>query len=212
MDMTPPRSHRGVALHWSDGREGHHIRILHSTASPRLEHVASPSLRDEAGVRAAYVAHGAELFGFAYRRLGDRQIAEEAVQETFIRAWQAADRFDTHAGTLRGWLFAILRNVSIDLLRARAARPQAAEVDVTDLQLPYDSTDRMLTTWQVEEALRKLSALHRDVIVETILRDRPYAEVAAQLGVPEGTLRSRVYYGLRALRVLLEETGWTDDV
>lgn len=143
--------------------------------------------------------------------MGDRQTAEEAVQETFIRAWKAAERFDPEAGTLRGWLFAVLRNVSIDLLRARSSRPQAAEVDVSDLQLPYDPSDRMLASWQVEEALRKLSPDHRHVIVETILRDRPYAEVAAGLGVPEGTLRSRVYYGLRALRVTLDETGWSDD-
>lgn len=162
-------------------------------------------------MRSAYAAHGAELYGYAYRRLGDRQSAEEAVQETFIRAWRAADRFDARAGTLRGWLFAILRNVAVDLLRARAARPQSAEVDVAELQIPYDTTDRVLAGWQVEEALRRLSPAHREAIVETILRDRPYAEVATRFGVPEGTLRSRVYYGLRALRVSLDETGWSDD-
>ncbi len=190
---------------------GPHIHILRSKEPSPIDRVAAPSLGDEAGIRAAYAAHGGELFGSAYRRLGDRQIAEEAVQETFIRAWQAADRFDPHAGTLRGWLFAILRNVAIDLLRARSARPQAAGVDVTELQLAQDPTHRMLANWQVEEALHTLRPHHREVIVETILRDRPYAEVAAQFGVPEGTLRSRVYYGLRALRVSLEESGWSDD-
>lgn len=190
---------------------GHDIRILHSTASPSLEEVVTASLDGEAGIRAAYAVHGSELFRYAYRRLGDRQIAEDAVQETFIRAWRSAERFDPEAGTLRGWLFAIMRNVSIDLMRARSSRPQVAEVDVTDLQIPCDPGDRMLARWQVEEALRRLSPIHRDVIVETILRGRPYAEVAARLGVPEGTLRSRVYYGLRALRVSLEESGWSDD-
>ncbi|MDQ3553987.1 MAG: sigma-70 family RNA polymerase sigma factor [Chloroflexota bacterium] len=162
-------------------------------------------------MRSAYAAHGAELYGYAYRRLGDQQSAEEAVQETFIRAWRAADRFDPRVGTLRGWLFAILRNVAVDLLRARAARPRSAEVDVAELQIPYDTTDHMLAGWQVEEALRRLSPAHREAIVETILRDRPYAEVATRSGVPEGTLRSRVYYGLRALRVSLDESGWSDD-
>lgn len=112
---------------------------------------------------------------------------------------------------LRGWLFAILRNVSVDVLRARAVRPQTAEVDVMELQISDDTTDRVLASWQVEEALRRLSQAHREAIVETILRDRPYAEVARRLSVPEGTLRSRVYYGLRALRVMLDETGWSDD-
>jgi RNA polymerase sigma-70 factor, ECF subfamily len=175
---------------------------------PPAKRKVTPSLTEEAGMRAAYTAHGAELFGFAYRRLGDRQSAEDAVQETFIRAWQAADRFDPQAGTLRGWLFAILRNVSIDQLRARASRPQAAEVDVTDVQMPYDATDGLLAGWQMEEALRRLNPIHREVIVETILLDRPYAEVAERAGVPEGTLRSRLYYGLRALRVALDEMGW----
>ena len=62
--------------------------------------------------------------------------------------------------------------------------------------------------WQVEEALRRIGEAHRQVIVETYLRGRPYAELAAELGVPEGTIKSRVYYGLRALRNALEEMGY----
>ena len=76
------------------------------------------SLANEAGVRAAYTAHGAELFGFALSSLGDRSLAEEAVQETFLRAWRAADRYDPTIASLRTWLFAIMRNVTIDLARA----------------------------------------------------------------------------------------------
>jgi RNA polymerase sigma-70 factor (ECF subfamily) len=69
----------------------------------------------------------------------------------------------------------------------------------------------VITAWQVEEALRRLSPEHARAIVETYYRQRPYAEVAAELGVAEGTLRSRVYYGLRALRLALEELGWHED-
>ena len=61
---------------------------------------------------------------------------------------------------------------------------------------------------QVEEALRRLSEPHRQVLVEVHLRDRSAADVAAQLGIPEGTVRSRVYYGLKALKLILEEMGW----
>src|SRR5688500_14789557 len=79
-------------------------------------------LTDETGVREAYAAHAGELYGFALRSLGDSALAEEAVQDTFLRAWRAGDRFDPELGSLRTWLFAIMRNVVTDLGRARAAR------------------------------------------------------------------------------------------
>ena len=81
------------------------------------------ALTREQDVREAYAAHAGELYGFAMRSLGDPGLAEEAVQETFLRAWRAGERFDPQIGSLRTWLFAILRNVVIDLGRARASRP-----------------------------------------------------------------------------------------
>ncbi len=165
------------------------------------------ALDEEAGVRAAYGAYGAELFGFACRSLGDRGLAEEAVQETFLRAWRAADRFDSSIAPLRTWLYSIMRNVVIDLTRARAVRPGLADgAPATDPGA--DPFDRALVSWQVEEALRQLGEEHRRVLIETYYRARPYAEVASELGVPEGTVKSRVYYALRALRLALEEMGW----
>jgi len=166
------------------------------------------ALTDERGVREAYAAHSAELFGFAVRSLGDAGLAEEAVQETFVRAWRAGDRFDPRIGSLRTWLFAILRNVVIDLSRARAVRPGLAGEGAPEPAVePFDEA---LLAWQVEEALRRIGEQHRQVLVETYYRGRPYAEVAEQLGVPEGTIKSRVYYGLRALRVVLEEMGYEE--
>lgn len=168
------------------------------------------TLDGEAGVRAAYRAHGAELFGFALRTLRDPGMAEEAVQETFLRAWRAADRFDPEIAPLRAWLYSIIRNVVVDMTRARAARPQVVQgATVVDLRdTGTDPFDHALVAWQVEEALRKLGEDHRRVLVETYYRARPYAEVAAELGIPEGTVKSRVYYALRALRLALEEMGW----
>ena len=170
------------------------------------------TLEGEAGVRAAYRAHGAELFGFALRALRDPGLAEEAVQETFLRAWRAADRFDPEIAPLRAWLYSIIRNVVVDLTRARAARPQVVHSpSVVDLrEQEGDPFDRALVAWQVEEALRKLGEDHRRVLVETYYRARPYAEVAAELGIPVGTVKSRVYYALRALRIALEEMGYED--
>ncbi len=162
-------------------------------------------LTREAGVREAYAAHAGELYGFALRSLEDPELAEDAVQDTFLRAWRAGDRFDPELGSLRTWLFAILRNVIIDLGRARAARPRVgAELP----ELGHEPFEDILLTWQVEEALRRIGEQHRRALVETYLRGRSHAEVAAELGVPEGTIKSRVYYGLRALRNALEEMGY----
>ncbi len=167
----------------------------------------SGALTRERDVREAYAAHSGELYGFAMRSLGDSGLAEEAVQETFVRAWRAGERFDPEVGSLRTWLFAILRNVVIDLSRARAARPRVAEAGIEPAVEPLEQA---LLAWQVEEALRRIGEDHRRVLLETHFRGRPYNEVAAELGVPEGTVKSRVYYGLKAMRVVLEEMGYED--
>ena len=167
----------------------------------------SGALTRERDVREAYAAHSGELYGFALRSLGDSGLAEEAVQETFVRAWRAGERFDPEIGSLRTWLFAILRNVVIDLGLARAVRPTVAEGGVEPAVEPFEDA---LAAWQIEEAMRRIGEDHRRVIFETYYRGRPYAEVAEELGVPEGTIKSRVYYGLRALRVVLEEMGYDD--
>src|ERR1041384_5434356 len=96
------------------------------------------ALSGERDVREAYSAHAGELYGFAVRSLGDASMAEEAVQETFLRAWRAGDRFDPQIGSLRPWLFAILRNVVIDLGRARSSRPPVAEGGIEPAVEPFE--------------------------------------------------------------------------
>lgn len=170
-------------------------------------------LRGDRNLRAAYAAHAGELYGFAMRALGDVTLAEDAVQETFLRAWRAGSRYDPALSSLRTWLFTIMRNVIVDLARARASRPAlSAEAPRETDPSAADELDQALLAWQVEEALRRISADHRTVLVETQLRGRSYAEVAAALGIPEGTVKSRVYYALKALRLALEEMGWTDEL
>jgi RNA polymerase sigma-70 factor (ECF subfamily) len=167
----------------------------------------------DAALRSAYDAHGAELYRFARRSLGDAGQAEDAVQEAFVRAWRASDRYDPARASQRTWLFAILRNVVIDQVRARRSRPpMALDADAPDrLGDGDDAMDQLLTAWQVDAALDTVPDDQRRVLVEVHWRGRPYAEVAAELGVPEGTVKSRVYYGLRAMRSALEAGGWRDD-
>jgi RNA polymerase sigma-70 factor, ECF subfamily len=168
-------------------------------------------LEDEAGLRAAYREHGAPLFRFALRSLNDRGLAEEAVQETFFRAWRARERYEPLIGSLRTWLFAIARNVVVDMARARKARPVfSAELPESAIQTE-DPAEGILRSTQVEEALRRISDEHRRVIVEIHLRRRTSNEVAAEIGLPDGKVRSRLFYGLKALRAALDEVGWVDD-
>ncbi len=170
-----------------------------------------PDLREEVGLRAAYTAHGPELYRFALRQLGDGVAAQDVVQEVFLRAWRAADRFDPELASLRVWLFAIARNVLVDEVRRAAKRPLPMAPGGTG-QLPDRSTghsldEQVMQSWLVEEALQRIGAEHRAALVETYLRGRPYAEVAAEQGIPVGTLRSRLFYGLKALRVVMDEMG-----
>lgn len=169
-------------------------------------------LGDEREVHAAYLLYGPQLYRFLLRGLGDVGAAQDVTQETFLRAWRAADRYDPGLSSLRVWLFGIARHAMIDHARAASVRPwQRSLVDPPTAQAmggsAADPVDRILDSWLVEEALRRISEAHRYAIVETYLRERPYDEVAAEAGVPVGTLRSRVFYGLRALRATMDEMG-----
>ena len=169
-----------------------------------------PRLPD-AALRSAYDAHGQELHRFARRALGDAALAEDAVQEAFVRAWRALVAYDPARSSQRTWLYAILRNVVIDMARARRSRPPLAGEGEGSEIATTDEIDHVLTAWQVEAALGQLAEDHRQVLVEVHWRGRPYAEVAEALGIPEGTVKSRVYYGLRAMRDALESQGWRDE-
>ena len=179
-----------------------------------MDEVVVAGLNNEDEVYAAYLLHGPELYRFVLRGLGDPGAAQDVTQETFLRAWRAADRFDPALASLRVWLFAIARNAMIDHARAAKVRPwQSALADPPTMETvtgsDEDKTDEVLLAWLVEEALQRISEDHRTAIVETYLKERPYDEVAAELGVPVGTLRSRVFYGLKALRVSMDEMGVT---
>ncbi len=167
--------------------------------------VSSVESADAAGLRAACLAHGGELYGYARRRLTDTGLAEEAVQETFLRAWRSRERFDSSLGTLRGWLFAIERRVIIDLARDRTCRvtdPIPAEVADS-----ADYAERIVASAHVIDAIRRLRPDQSEVLIEVYYRGRKCTEVARSLGIPEGTVRSRLFYALKALRLMFDEAG-----
>ena len=163
---------------------------------------------DDTSVEELHATYGGALFVYAVRRLGDREAAEEVVQDTLLRAWRAGHRYDPDQGSMGAWLFAIARNLVTDRHRRRAARPRAVrELEDGDVPLSEGDVDRVIETWQLADGLARLSPDHREAIVLVHYRGLSVAEAAAELDVPPGTVKSRVHYGLRALRLALEEAG-----
>ncbi len=164
----------------------------------------------ERELRALYDAHALALLRYALRLCdGDRALAEDLVQETLVRAWRNLDRLDPSAAPVRPWLFTVANHLAIDAHRARSARPRevgdGALVGMPGLDRLEGELDRIIVT----DALQSLSAEHRAVIVETYYRGHTVAEAAAVLGIPPGTVKSRCYYALRALKLALAERGAT---
>jgi RNA polymerase sigma-70 factor, ECF subfamily len=166
---------------------------------------------DEAFITVLYEQHARPLLGYAMRLTsGDRQRAEDVVQETLLRAWRHPATFERNPDAVRPWLFTVARHIAVDAYRARRARPPEAGPEGLEIIAVDDDVDRALEAWQVTDAIASLSLDHRRVLIETYYRGRSVAEAAAELGVPAGTVKSRTYYALRALRLVLEERGVTE--
>lgn len=158
------------------------------------------------GLRTLYRRYGSELYGFAMGALGDPGLAEEVVQDAFTSVWRNADRFDPARASFRTWLYALTRNRIVDLRRRAAARPRVADADEGDELAALDeSLELAALKWQVGAALAKLSPEHREVIRLAHFESLTLREVAEALGLPLGTVKSRSYYALRHLRLVLDE-------
>src|SRR5215813_11802836 len=160
----------------------------------------------EHGMAAAHAAYHTRMLARARRIVVDPDLAEDVVQEAFLRAWRACSSFDPAGGPLVNWLLVITANTAIDMVKARVARPPLASGPGNENTADVNDIDLLILRSQLRHALSSIGANHRNAVVETVLRDRPYAEVAAELGVAPGTLRTRVHYGLRRLRCVLETT------
>lgn len=158
------------------------------------------SAADEALVRTVFEEHGRALLAYATRLLGDRQAAEDVVQETLVRAWRHPEVLVNGEGSVRGWLLTVVRNLVIDRARARDARPQEVGEPLEPAATTRDHAESVVNTLVVRQALEALSDEHRDVLVEIYLHGKSATEAADSLGVPPGTVRSRSHYALRALR------------
>ena len=162
----------------------------------------------EDSMRALYRTYGSELYGFAVSCLGDRGQAEELVQEVFTRAWRHAERYDPSRASVRTWLYQIARHAIIDLRRRASVRPSLALHESSPAREPVgESIEPAMLGWQVATALERLSTDHRQMIRLAHLQGLTMREIAERTNLPVGTVKSRTWYALRALRLVLEEMG-----
>jgi RNA polymerase sigma-70 factor (ECF subfamily) len=173
---------------------------------PPLPEPLPPQVAD-ARMRELYRVHSRSLYRFLLSlTLGQRQAAEDLVQETLLRAWRNVDILDSDISSLRPWLLTVARRIAIDASRSRSARPAVVSVDLDTLPAEDRAIDRVLTADVVRRALPKLSREHRTVLFHLYLEGRSMAETATLLGIPEGTVKSRAYYALRSMRAAIGST------
>ena len=169
----------------------------------------SPPVSDDDAARRLYRKYRMELFRFGVHVLHDQGLAEEMVQETFIRFCQRAGSYDAGRGPVRGWLFTMAKSAAIDIARRPSSRPF---LPVEDFQLPpqYDSVDEALTVFTVDQALDKLPSIYGEVM--RLVRDGfTQSEIAGRLGIPIGTVKSRTAKAAGTLRAELASLRGGDD-
>ncbi|HEY3003329.1 MAG TPA: sigma-70 family RNA polymerase sigma factor [Kribbellaceae bacterium] len=160
---------------------------------------------DEALVASLYAEHGRMLLAYTTKLTGDRQLAEDVVQETLLRAWRNAGRLTEEQGSVRGWLLTVARNIVTDRVRARQARPTEVAENPSAPPIAGDHADDVVNSIYVRHALQSLSPEHRAVLVSVYYGGKTAAETGEELGIPPGTVKSRTYYALRALRSAIQE-------
>lgn len=197
--------------------DGRHLRFTrsrkffsgHPVNQPAPPSVLQKVTADAEFVKALHAEYGGSLFAFCVRFTGDRERAEDVVQEVMLRAWRNLDRLEIGDRSLRPWLMTCARNVLTDEHRAAGVRPRLVNDDnaLAGIAVGGEDIDRAVESWTMADALQRLSDEHRDVLIECYWLGRSVAEAAENLGIPAGTVKSRTYYALRALRLALEEMG-----
>ncbi len=158
-----------------------------------------------------YRRHGGAAFALARRLLNDRQLAEEVLQEVFLRLWNSPERYDPERGSLRAYLLAQTHGRAVDLLRSETSRRRREEREARESPGFGDDVERevidLTTSEKVKEVVARLPADERKAIELAYFGGHTYRQVAVMLEAPEGTVKSRIRSGLRRLRKDLAEAG-----
>ena len=171
--------------------------------------------REEAALREVIAMYGTAVHGMARRIVAEPSFAEEVAQDTFLALWRRPGAFDPTRGSLQAFLLGVARNKAIDLVRReeslkRTKESLTAEMEGGETHAAFDVEvdDR----GEVSHALAQLSTVQREAIVLAYFGGRTYREVAEELGIPEGTAKTRLRDGLTRLRsFLLESRGAGDE-
>lgn len=156
-----------------------------------------------------YRRYGGRIYRFGLNLLGDAGLADELVQECFVRLWRTAGRFDLSRGTVAAYMFVMGRSIAADLRKRPSSRPLML-VDEAQIPAQPDGVDQILETLMMRDALDSLSAAHREVLILVHAEGLTQSQIAERLGLPLGTVKTRMYHGLRALRAALGERGYDD--
>ncbi|MEU3700001.1 sigma-70 family RNA polymerase sigma factor [Streptomyces griseoviridis] len=159
-----------------------------------------------------YQQHGADMRRFAHHKLGgDWHRAEDLLQEAMLRAWlQMRDKPEREL-RVRPWLKTVIKNLAIDEFRSHGSRFEAVTDVETDGREATDHTRSVLAELVVRDAMRDLSENHRQILQRVYLLDLSTRAVAEELGIPSGTVKSRCYHAVRALKSALMTRGVTRD-
>jgi RNA polymerase sigma-70 factor (ECF subfamily) len=166
----------------------------------------------------AYRRHAGAVFALARRLLIDQGMAEEVVQEVFLRLWNQPEKFDPERGSLRSFLLAQTHGRAVDMLRSETSRRRREERDARETaEAGYDIEREVMdlsVTDQVNQVMAVLPADERRAIELAYFGGHTYRQVAAMLDQPEGTVKSRIRSGLRRMRDQLMDAGvggaWTE--
>ena len=167
--------------------------------------------RSSEAVEGLYDKHAAALWRYAWRLTGDRTRAQDVVQETLLRAWQHPEVVSDSERSAQAWLFTVARNLIIDESRTARSRREVSTPDGFGAPecVGPDEVDAALDRLLIGEALARLTPEHRAVVERSYLQGWTTAQIAADLGIADGTVKSRLHYALRALRLTMCEMGFT---
>jgi len=171
----------------------------------------STSHAEAALMKALYDEHAGALWRYALRLTRDASRAEDVVQETLLRAWQHPEVVGDTERSARAWLFTVARNMIIDEQRSPRIRKFGGSLDESSApeQSAPDQVDSALDRMLIADAMAQMSAEHRAVVERSYYRGWTTAQIAADLDIAEGTVKSRLHYAVRALRLTLQEMGVT---
>jgi len=169
---------------------------------------------DQAGLAEMYDRHGRLVYSLALRIVRDRGDAEDVTQDVFVQAWRQASRFDTTRGNVAAWLLTMARSRAIDLIRRRRVRPQPGADDMVMETKDASPAPDVQFEWVqraevIQEAMGALPLLQRLAIELAFFEGLTQAEIAEQLEVPLGTVKTRIRQGLLKLRDRLARAGAT---